>query len=160
MDGSIFAARIDDIEYIKFFGTVRYSHCGGLESHIDSLFENKDFDEVVIDLEDAEILDSTALGLVARIAIELKKYSEHKPVIFLSRGELSNILRRVCFDQVFNIIVDHNNPEHGELRELTSQPQNEERVLERVVSAHKHLAKIDKGNEALYRDITGALGKH
>lgn len=78
MDGLIFAARVDDVEYIKFNGVIRYSNCGGLERHIDKLFENKNSVDIVIDLEDADILDSTALGLLAKTAIELKSYSNKK----------------------------------------------------------------------------------
>ncbi|TQV82900.1 STAS domain-containing protein [Aliikangiella coralliicola] len=157
MDGAILAARVDDIEYIKFRGTVRYSHCAGLEAHIDSLFDVKDFSEVVIDLENADILDSTALGLLARIAIELRKYSERLPVIFVKKGELFNILKRVCFDQVFNIFVDDFSPLKGEYRELENTPQNEQQILKRVIEAHRSLASIDDQNEKFYKDITSAL---
>jgi len=149
MDGVILTTRSENVEYIKFLGTVRYSHCAGLESHINHLFETNDFDEIVIDLEQAEILDSTALGLLARVAIELKKSSDSKPVIFLKSGELSNILKRVCFDQVFTIILDDNMKASGEFRELPSHSENERQVLQRVIDAHRDLAKLDKQNEKL-----------
>ena len=157
MSGSILFASVDGIEYIKFKGTVRYSHCGGLESHIDSLFDDKKVEAVVIDLEEADILDSTALGLLARIAIEFKKYSDKSPVIFLKEGELNNIIKRVCFDQVFELVFDNPQQEPHELTELVQQPQDEQQVLRRVVEAHRNLAKLSKDNESLYTDITTAL---
>lgn len=157
MDGSILSLRDGAIEYIKFCGTVRYSHCAGLETHISILFEKNDFDEIVIDLEDAEILDSTALGLLARVAIELKRQSGLKPVIFISQGELVNILKRVCFDQVFTIILDDNKKIMGEFKKLPGVSQNEQQILNRVIDAHRNLAKLDQQNEHLYNDITNAL---
>ena len=70
MSGSIHAASIDGIEYVIFRGTVRYSHCGGLERHIDKIFgETPNCSDVVVDLERADILDSTALGLLAKLAM-------------------------------------------------------------------------------------------
>jgi len=157
MDGSIFAARDDDIEYIKLFGTVRYSHCAGLESHIDKLFEKNDFDEVVIDLEEADILDSTALGLLARVAIELKKTSSLLPIIFIRQGELANVLKRVCFDQVFTIMINSHRQKQAGFKEIPNQTQSEKQILQRVLSAHRNLATLDKKNEKLYQDITKAL---
>lgn len=157
MSGSILAASVDGIEYIKFVGTVRYSHCGGLETHIDKLFNGNEGLEAVIDLEDAEILDSTALGLLARIAIEYRKQSNRKPVIFLKEGELTNIIRRVCFDQVFDLVFDGEGKSLENMEELVSQPQNEEQVLKRVVEAHRNLARLSKENESLYTDITSAI---
>lgn len=157
MDGAIYAATIDNIEYVKFFGTVRYSHCAGLESHIDSIFENPEFEEIVIDLDDADILDSTALGLLARIAIELKKITDLKPVVFVKNGELLNILKRVCFDQVFQIITEDKIDAKGEYRELVSSPEDEQRVLTRVIKAHEYLAEVDEKNSQLLKDITKTL---
>jgi anti-anti-sigma regulatory factor len=157
MDGAILTARAENIEYIKFLGTVRYSHCAGLEAHINQLFEHDNFDEIVIDLEQAEILDSTALGLLARVAIELEKSSSLKPVIFLKRGELANILKRVCFDQVFSIVLDGDIKVSRDFKELPAQSQSEKQILQRVIDAHRDLAKLDKQNEKLYQDITGAL---
>lgn len=158
MEGMILTTNVDGAEYIKFCGTVRYSHCGGLESHIDTLFKSEVPTRIVIDLEEADILDSTALGLLARIAIELKKFSSLKAVIFLRTGELSNILKRVCFDQVFDMVLDGNCSQRGNLQELVNQPEGEDEVLQRVIEAHKNLAKLNKENEHLYNDITNALG--
>ncbi|WP_444998181.1 STAS domain-containing protein [Aliikangiella sp. IMCC44359] len=157
MDGAVFATSVDGIDYIKFEGTVRYSHCAGLEAHIDQLFDNGLLNEIVIDLEDAEILDSTALGLLAKVAIEMKKRTEKRPVIFMARGELNNIIKRVCFDQVFNLVFDNKRQPLDELEELVGQPQDDETVLKRVIEAHRSLAELSKENESLYRDITSAL---
>jgi anti-anti-sigma regulatory factor len=157
MDGAILTTRDGSTEYIKFIGTVRYSHCAGLESHINQLFNKNDFNNIVVDLEQAEILDSTALGLLARVAIELEKSAGLRPVIFLKRGELSNVLKRVCFDQVFTIILDDNIKSSIDFKELPTQSEGEKQVLQRVVDAHRNLAKLDKKNEQLYQDITDAL---
>ncbi len=157
MEGSIFAASVDGIEYIKFIGTVRYSHCGGLESHIDYLFDGHNYNQIVVDLEEADILDSTALGLLAKIAIELKSNTDSNPVIFLKKGELSNIIKRVCFDQVFQIIYNTEQSEPAELQELVNDSHDEKQVLQRVIDAHRNLSRLNKDNDQLYKDITCAL---
>lgn len=158
MSGSIHAASIDGIKYIKFIGTVRYSHCGGLESYIDKIFiDPADIDAIVVDLEDAEILDSTALGLLARVAIEFRKSSDSRPIIFLKQSELHNIIKRVCFDQVFELVFDDPKVAASEMTELVDANQDEHKTLKRVVEAHRYLAKINKENEQLYTDITSVI---
>ncbi len=158
MQGTILSARVDSVEYIRFVGIIRYSHCAGLEAHIDRMFSNPSFSEVAIDLEQAQMLDSTALGLLARISIEFTKISSKKPVIFLQKGELAHILKRVCFDQVFSIIAKNNNPENLQFVELTPIQKNEEEVLACVVAAHRCLAEISEDNKRYFTDITKALG--
>jgi len=157
MQGTILSARVDTVEYLRFVGIIRYSHCAGLEAHIDRMFNDPDFTEIAIDLEHAQILDSTALGLLAKISIEFTKISNKKPVIFLNKGELAHILKRVCFDQVFNIISKSNQPENLNFVELASISKNEEQVLACVVDAHRSLAEISEDNKHYFTDITKAL---
>jgi anti-anti-sigma regulatory factor len=157
MEGNVYAARVDAIEYIKFTGTVRYSHCAGLESHINKLFDKRDFDEIAIDMMETEILDSTALGLLARISIEMKKYTELRAVILIPENELLQILKRLCFDQVFNIVSSRPSQENVEFEELAYESQDERVVLQRVIEAHKNLASMADSNESLFHEITQAL---
>lgn len=157
MQGTIFSARMNTIEYIKFVGIIRYTQCTGLEAHIEKLFKSPSFTEVVIDLDDAEMLDSTALGLLARISIEYKKISDNKPILFLESGELAQILKRVCFDQVFNIIAKGETKEELSFVEVTSISKSEEEVLDYVIEAHKNLANISEKNQHYFTDITNSL---
>ena len=157
MDGSILSARVDSVEYIRFVGVIRYSQCAGLESHIKQLFKQPTFSEIALDLEHAEMLDSTVLGLLARISVEYKKISNKKPVIFLHSGELAHILKRVCFDQVFNIIAKSKGDNEMDFVELASISKNEEEVLECVLEAHKNLAELSITNQHYFTDITRAL---
>ncbi len=157
MQGTILTAKVNSIEYIRFVGVVRYSHCAGLEEYINQLFKKTDFTEIAIDLEQAEMLDSTALGLLARISIEFKKVSNKKPVIFIEKGELAHILKRVCFDQVFRIVSKPNSPDNLNFVELKTFEKDEEEVLESVVEAHRSLAEISESNEHYFTDITQAL---
>lgn len=158
MEGTILSARKESVEYIKFIGVIRYSQCAGLESHIDHLFSNVDFTEIIIDLEQSEMLDSTALGLLAKISIEYKNVSERKIVIFMKQGELANILKRVCFDQVFNF-VNRSTEQGSSYTELPQQLKTEEEVMQSVLRAHKSLAEISPDNEHFFTDITKALAE-
>ncbi len=156
MSGSILTARVDSLEYIRFLGVVRYSQCGGLEGYINKIFaQNEDFD-IAIDLEQAEMLDSTALGLLARLSIEYKNRSQKKPTIFIHQGELAHVLKRVCFDQVFNIISKPKDENDLDFVELVDVSKSEEEVLACVISAHKSLAEISDANHHYFTDITQA----
>jgi hypothetical protein len=79
------------------------------------------------------------------------------PVIFLREGELDKIIKRVCFDQVFQMVYEDPAIGTAEFKELVDHSQNEQQVLQRVLQAHRNLAKLSVENESLYRDITKAL---
>jgi len=157
MKGAIFTARVDSVVYFRFTGVIRYSQCGGLESFINQLFSKADFTDVAVDLEMAEMLDSTALGLLARISIEYKKISDKKAVIFIHNGELANILKRVCFDRVFNIISKPKSELDMDFVELSSISESDEQTLDCVIEAHKNLASLSSDNAHYFTDITRAV---
>jgi len=157
MNGSILVARVGQVEYIRFVGIVRYTQCAGLESYIAKMFIEPDFSDIAIDLEMAEMLDSTALGLLARISIELKNHCDKKPIIFLKNGELAHILKRVCFDQVFDIVKKPRENNDMEFVEIASVSKSAEEMLSCVIDAHKSLAEISSKNEHYFTDITKAL---
>ncbi|MDQ7050309.1 MAG: hypothetical protein Q9M92_12555 [Enterobacterales bacterium] len=156
MSGNILTARVDSLEYIRFLGVIRYSQCGGLECYIDKLFSKKEEFDIAIDLEQAEMLDSTALGLLARLSIEFKNSTNKKPTIFIRHGELAHVLKRVCFDQVFNIISKPKDENDLDFVELADVSKSEEEVLEFVIDAHKSLAEISDANHHYFTDITQA----
>ena len=167
MKGKILTAKLNDVEYINFIGVVRYSDCSGLEAYIEQLFNsNESVNDIAINLEKADMLDSTALGLLARISIEFDKKVGKKPIIFVHKGELAHILRRVCFDQVFRVITsDRLSGNETELKndrnlnfvELATIASDEKEVLESVILAHKSLAEVSEENEHYYTDISKAL---
>ena len=157
MEGAIYSSTVGSVEYIRFVGVIRYSQCAGLESYINQIFDSPTFSGLAIDLEQAEMLDSTALGLLARLSIEFKKISSDKPAIFIKTGELAHILKRVCFDQVFNIVSKPKDTGGIDYVELDTVTQDEKQVLKSVVDAHKSLAQISDANKSYFTDITKAI---
>ncbi len=99
----IFSISQKNFEYFRLEGVIRYSHSAGFEKYLSNCFQEQCPNIICIDLFDAEILDSTALGLLAKIANEMKKNNCDKPFILINNSELYEILKRVCFDQVFDI---------------------------------------------------------
>jgi anti-anti-sigma regulatory factor len=157
MSGAIYSASIGGVEYLRFVGIIRYTQCAGLESYINHIFKSPEFAALAINLEQAEMLDSTALGLLARLSIEFKKISPEKPTILIQQGELAHILKRVCFDQVFNIVSKANYDTSIDYIELAPVNQNENQILNSVIEAHKSLAQISERNQSYFTDITKAL---
>ena len=67
--GKIEVANQQGTYVIKLSGDVRLNLCSALESYLDNMFLDNDFEAVFVDLTDAEGVDSTTLGLLAKISI-------------------------------------------------------------------------------------------
>ena len=79
--GRILYTKQDDTCILKFIGDVRLNICLPLCVFSDKDIHELNFKEMLVDLTDAAGMDSTALGLLAKIAMELKNEIGCKPTI-------------------------------------------------------------------------------
>ena len=65
----ILQAEKQGIYVLKFIGEIRLNLCSTLDNLVESITQDPEFKTVVIDLTETEIIDSTTLGLLAKIAM-------------------------------------------------------------------------------------------
>ena len=67
--GTIKFAEQDGTFILKFIGEVRLTLCSALDATIQRMFNASNFSAIVIDLTEAYNIDSTTLGLMAKLSI-------------------------------------------------------------------------------------------
>jgi anti-anti-sigma factor len=67
-DGSILHASHDGVEVLRFVGEIRYRLAPALDRYLESVFAKPGLAGFVIDLIETDSIDSTNLGILARIA--------------------------------------------------------------------------------------------
>ena len=75
MNSSIRAGDFQGTHVLRFLGDIRVTLCGALDAYCERMVKDPAFHAVVIDLEQTENLDSTALGCLARLSIRVKAES-------------------------------------------------------------------------------------
>lgn len=146
----------DGTYVIKFVGDVRVPLCACLEGFLDRMFADKTLHSVLIDLTETAGIDSTALGLIAKIAVALKERLQRKPVILSTNPDVNRILSSMGFDRVF-VIVDKA-PAHDEpLAELPLTEPSQQDLTRNVIEAHRVLMGMNEKNRATFRDLVEAL---
>lgn len=141
---------------LKLVGDVRLDLCTTLDVFIQSMFSADDFVSVMIDLCEAEGLDSTTLGLLAKISIESQKQGFEKPVLFCNNPDLLRLLESMSFSDVFTIQTTL----FQDVSELDSLPEcvgDECQVRDKVIEAHRILANLSRENELKFKDLLNAL---
>lgn len=143
---------------IKFSGDVRVPHCFSLESFLERMFADEGLRAVLVDLSETVSIDSTALGLIARIAVSLREHSQQKPVILSTNPDVNRILQSMGFDRVFVILKKA--PEScEEWRELPFDEPSQEEMARYVIEAHQTLMGMNAKNKETFRDLVAALKK-
>lgn len=154
--GKIEVANNDGVYVIKLSGDVRLNLCSTLESYLDQMFLNAEFKTVLVDLSDAEGVDSTTLGQLAKISIVSQDKFGLIPTIISPREDITRILLSMGFDRVFYIIGEVPT-QISDLDELSCEQLDEEQMREKVIAAHEILISLNEDNKNTFQELVDCL---
>ena len=141
---------------LKFIGEVRLTLCTALDATIEHIFAAEHFNAVVIDLTETTNIDSTTLGLLAKLSILSRQKAGILPALVTVHPDISRLIESMGFDQVFNI-VNSPVPCPDCLKDLPPQDQSDEVVKAKVLEAHRILMGLNEANRAAFHDLVNAL---
>jgi anti-anti-sigma factor len=152
----------DDTLYLRFEGDL---HCGrdwsfglskALSAHIDRVFRNPDFGTCVIDLREVTSIDSTNLGLLARIASEMMRMELDQPLLVCPPSDVLTTIEGVGFDTIFTITDNH--PSGGTATDPIEPETGDEGSLRAVLlDSHRQLVGLNEANAARFGHIVDAI---
>jgi len=142
--------------YLKLSGTIRHTSCASLEILIRNGIEQEEIDKFVVDLRPATYLDSTSLGLLARMARHMREKSGDKLILISTNEDVNQILSSVQFGSVADIVDRWKNlpEEFLESEQFTKQIQSHR---EMIIKSHKELAQINEENRKKFTAVIESL---
>ncbi|UVE16177.1 STAS domain-containing protein [Pseudomonas sp. LS44] len=158
--GRIQFAEQDGTFILKFVGEVRLTLCSALDATIEKIFSALNFSAIIIDLTETRSIDSTTLGLLAKLSILSRQKVGLLPTVVTTHEDITRLLQSMGFDQVFNIVDRPGIPCPDCLDDLPSQEQSEDIVKAKVLEAHKILMGLNESNREAFHDLVNALERH
>lgn len=154
--GQIMVGAHEGIYVIKLAGDVRLNLCTSFDSFIDNMFAYGDFRDVVFDLQDAEGVDSTTLGLMAKIAIRALDRGCHKPMVLAADAGIRHLLDAMGFESLMDF---SGRPQKvpARTRPLKCETPDECSAREMVLEAHRVLMSLNEHNAETFRDLVHTL---
>lgn len=156
--GSIFYAMLDNHYVIKFTGEVRLTLCSSLDAHLEKVISSNECEHVLIDVTEAICLDSTTLGLIAKLAIRAKNQGLPVPVLVSTHDDVTRTLLSMGFDQVF-VLLDLLPLTQYELIQVPLVQESVEEMQERIIKAHKILMSLNDSNYEAFNSLIAVLEK-
>lgn len=141
---------------IKLVGDVRLTLCISFDSFIDQMFSDPGFVSVVFDLTGAEAIDSTTLGLMAKISLLAQERHQLVPTLVSNNPSIDRILQTMGFCEIF-CIVQEGAAELKGAQALCADCANEDDVRLRVLEAHKILVGLNPSNQSEFKDLIASL---
>ena len=93
--GRIQFAEQDGTFVLKFVGEVRLTLCSALDATIERIFTALNFNAIVIDLTETRSIDSTTLGLLAKLSILSRQRIGLLPMLTTNNPDILRRRRRM-----------------------------------------------------------------
>jgi anti-anti-sigma factor len=142
--------------FLKLAGDVRHPLGPALNALLDRAFADPHYTRFAVDLSAAENIDSTCLGILARIANHAAATAGAKSIIISPSEDVAEVLLAVCFDRIFEFVDTPGAVVDG-LSPLPPATADQNTMLDLVLDAHRRLCAIDERTHAAFHDLVAAL---
>ena len=154
----VLCAEKEGYQVLKFVGDIRLSVSPAISGYLSRIRELEDCKGIVVDLSDTTAIDSTALGLIAKLGICCRETFDRTLSIVSPREDIRRLLLSMAMEEV-SVITSEPLTGCAALEELTGEDGSEEVLLRDVLEAHKTLMSIDADNEIRFKDLVDRLQK-
>ena len=158
-NGTVLHASHDDVHVLRFIGDIRYTLSPSIDRFLEGLFSGPKPAGFVIDLTEAESVDSTNLGLLARLAKRMQKLDARRVTVVSNRADINAVLNSMALDEVFDIISD-TGLETETTQEVPQEDTDKETLARTVIDAHRALMDLSEHNREMFQDVVSALEKN
>ncbi len=141
---------------IRLEGDLKYFRSFSFDTFIEEQFNDTPFVSAQIDLTHADFIDSTNLGLIAKIARLLSEYSDDKVVVYCTNDAILKVLISMGFDTVFDIKngIDDNEYQYHIIPEGDDSIEHFQKT---IYKSHKMLSEMNDKNRDTFKGVIGSL---
>lgn len=154
--GQILVGKHRGVYVIRMVGDVRLTFCLSFDKFIESMFSDASFASVLFDLSDADGIDSTTLGLMAKISLLESERHHIEPVVLAPSASIQRILDVMGFNDIFTIVDSLDVPVLAG-KPLHCDSCDENSIKQKIVEAHKILMDLNPENKEAFSDLVSSL---
>ena len=156
MMSKILFAEKDGVFVLKFVGDVRVTLGPTISTFLDNIGRCESLRSVIIDLTKTQGIDSTTLGMLAKISLRTQEAFGKMPTVISTNDDITRLLLSVGFDEVFILVTEEITTEAA-LLELPQEIVSEANLREQVLEAHQVLMSLNDQNKVEFQDLVEAL---
>ena len=157
--GKIQFAEIEGTYVLKLIGDIRLNLSCSFDNLLHTTFHKPKFRSVIIDLSEAKAIDSTSLGLLAKLSIQVKESTKKLPLMISPNRDITKIVLSMGFEQIFIIVCKGGDTIDG-YRDISAVECTEDSTRARVLDAHRVLMGLNENNRKAFCDLVNQLEQY
>ena len=155
-DNKILYSEHDGVHFLRFQGEILHTLAPALDEFLKKLEGSEDSHSYLLDLTETRSIDSTMLGLLARVAKLARERSAPPPTLVCPNEDIIDLLVGIGFDQVFSLVACDGAP-LGDGQEIAHAETDDRALAETMLRAHQELITLKEENRLLFEDVIGLL---
>ncbi|MBN2510007.1 MAG: STAS domain-containing protein [Spirochaetales bacterium] len=148
--GRYFYHKEDDKLFIRMQGRMKYTSSVGFDLFIADVVTD-DVGSILVDLQQVDYIDSTNLGLIAKLAEFLNSRGRPPLMILSTREEINEVLSSLGFDQMCTILGTA--AEDMDYDTVPVKTGSEKQLMTMMIDAHKRLVAMSEDNASVFKDV-------
>lgn len=154
--GEAFYAKQGDSYFIKLVGDIRYTLSCSLDDFLNQLFAREDYNDILIDLSETSSIDSTSLGLLAKVANFMRNRFGKKATLIAANPDIGQMLDNVGFSDIF--LMRQELPEEvATTLKLPITEPTKDALTKTLYDAHSTLVELNDENRRTFNDLVETL---
>ncbi|ANF82450.1 anti-anti-sigma factor [Acinetobacter sp. NCu2D-2] len=156
--GHVEYASLNGTHIFKLIGEVRAQSCISLDKLLNKIEQQDGVVGAIVDLTETSFIDSTVLGILAKLGLKLKQAHQIQAVMLSTNSDITTLANSMGLGQVF-VILDYCGDPNVCTRALIDEHITHRNMLSTVLDAHKTLMKLNESNQNMFEPLVKQLQK-
>lgn len=156
--GHVEYASLNGTHIFKLIGEVRAQSCISLDKLLNRIEQQSNVVGAIVDLTQTTFIDSTVLGILAKLGLKLKQIHNIQAVMLSTNSDITTLANSMGLGQVFVILNYCGDPNVCTL-ELMEEHITNRNMLNTVLDAHKTLMELNQSNQNMFEPLVKQLQK-
>ncbi len=156
--GHVEYASLNGTHIFKLIGEVRAQSCISLDKLLNKIEQQQNVVGAIVDLTQTTFIDSTVLGILAKLGLKLKQVHHIQAVMLSTNSDITTLANSMGLGQVF-VILNYCGDPSVCTRALMEEHITHSNMLNTVLDAHKTLMKLNDSNQNMFEPLVKQLQK-
>lgn len=156
--GHVEYASLHGTHFFKLIGEVRAQSCISLDKLLQKIEQQEHVAGAIVDLTQTTFIDSTVLGVLAKLGLKLKQAHNIQAVMLSTNTDITTLANSMGLSQVF-VVLNYSGEQDICTHALAEENVTHRNMLNTVLDAHKTLMHLNASNQNMFEPLVKQLQK-
>lgn len=154
--GHVEYTSLNGTHIFKLIGEVRAQSCISLDKLLNKIEQQSNVVGAIVDLTQSTFIDSTVLGILAKLGLKLKQIHQIQAVMLSTNPDITTLANSMGLGKVFVVLNYCGNPNVC-TKALVEEHISDNAMLCTVLDAHKTLMQLNESNKNMFEPLVKQL---